>query len=101
MSNNDPFVGHVVKDMMGYDYYFDHEDDNKTGLSKKHFSYLCGSLFLVVGIKEKKCYGARNNYYILKPLDNDYKNKNINKELVWCPGVFHICNFEAHFQIVD
>jgi len=99
--DNDPYVGKIVK--INDNFSFDYDCEESTGmlseflLDMKNYhniydlDYSANSLFLVVGIKDKK----GSNCYILKPLNKDDREQNINKKLIWAR------NEDVQFQIVD
>lgn len=100
-NKRDRYIGKIVridKCVFDYDKYY---QDSKTD----YCQYIYYSLFLVVGIKEKEyVYDSkrRNNHYILKPLENDEKNININKDLVWEEETYVNNEFLAEIvEIVD
>lgn len=86
---NDPYIGHIVKDIVGYSYHFT-EDGYYAG------HYYNDSLFVVIGVEDI------SQYYILKPLQNDLCGLNPDRRLVRCPGVFRVGGTYSYlFQIVD
>ena len=64
---------------------------------KKDRRYPADSVFVVLGIDEE------TSYYILKPLQNDSKNLNVDKIPVQCYGLFGKAQFSNrhYFDIID
>lgn len=81
-------------------------DRNEYGVHEDYYKYEQGSLFLVVGAKDKKHFANndfKNKFYILKPLNNDATKANKNKELVWhvCFYIGNLNDDEQYFEIVE
>lgn len=82
MSDSDPYIGKIIQ-LNFRNFIYDKQYEFYTLSASRYCLYEYNSLFLIVGIKEKKCEGHINQYYILKPLQNDNHNANSNKQLVW------------------
>lgn len=88
-TEQDPFIGRIVKNVEWVWFILDkYKVYNSTSSIVPSFEYEKGSLFLVVGIKNKDVSGKQSDHYILKPL-NDNEN-NPSKDLVWHFGVFSV-----------
>ena len=101
-NQQDPYIGHVVKIVDRRTFQIE-KDINESELY--YLLYKKNSMFLVVGIREKNCYYAfyntKRNFYILKPLEKDVDNKNINKNLCWNSELYVNSAWNQVFQIVD
>lgn len=99
-------VGHIVAvhlvDVLGNVYCYYQKCIKDCFITWHGELYENGSLFLIVGIESVIYYENTYPCYILKPLQNDKYNKNIDKQLMW-----HFLftsnknDFSEYFKIID